>query len=118
MVARWRSWDNSDELERYFDHALRAVPGQTILVDRYFQGIEVEVDAVCDGRDVLIPGVMQHIERAGVHSGDSFAVYPAIWLTGDEVETIVEYTRRIGRMLNCARFDEHPIRNHRRRHIP
>ncbi len=92
--------DGPRELERYFDRALRAVPGQTILVDRYFQGIEVEVDAVCDGEDVLIPGVMQHIERAGVHSGDSFAVYPAIWLTGDEVETIVEYTRRIGRMLN------------------
>ena len=92
--------DNSHELERYFDRALQAAPGQTILVDRYFQGIEVEVDAVCDGEDVLVPGIMQHIERAGVHSGDSFAVYPAIWLTGDEVETIVEYTRRIGRMLN------------------
>ena len=92
--------DNAEELQRYFDRALRAVPGQTILVDRYFQGIEVEVDAVCDGQDILIPGVMQHIERAGVHSGDSFAVYPAIWLTGDEVETIVDYTRRIGRMLN------------------
>ena len=92
--------DNSNELERYFDRAQRAAPGQTILVDRYFQGIEVEVDAVCDGQDILIPGVMQHIERAGVHSGDSFAVYPAIWLTGDEIETIVEYTRRIGRMLN------------------
>ncbi len=92
--------DNPTELDRYFDRALRSVPGQTILVDRYFQGIEVEVDAVCDGEDVLIPGIMQHIERAGVHSGDSFAVYPAIWLTGDEVETIVEYTRRIGRMFN------------------
>ena len=92
--------DNSSELERYFNRALRAAPGQTILVDRYFQGIEVEVDAVCDGQDVLIPGVMQHIERAGVHSGDSFAVYPAIWLSGDEIETIVDYTRRIGRMLN------------------
>ncbi len=92
--------DGPKDLERYFDRALRAVPGQTILIDQYFQGIEVEVDAVCDGEDVLIPGVMQHIERAGVHSGDSFAVYPAIWLTGDEVETIVEYTRRIGRMLN------------------
>ena len=92
--------DKPSELERYFDRALKAAPGQTILIDRYFQGIEVEVDAVCDGEDVLVPGIMQHIERAGVHSGDSFAVYPAIWLTGDEVETIVEYTRRIGRMLN------------------
>ena len=92
--------DNPGELERYFDRALKAAPGQTILIDRYFQGVEVEVDAVCDGEDVLVPGIMQHIERAGVHSGDSFAVYPAIWLTGDEVETIVDYTRRIGRMLN------------------
>ncbi len=92
--------DHPDELARYFDRALRSVPGQTILIDRYFQGIEVEVDAVCDGEDVLVPGIMQHIERAGVHSGDSFAVYPAIWLTGDEVEKIVEYTRNIGRMLN------------------
>ena len=92
--------DKPSELERYFDRALKAAPGQTILIDRYFQGIEVEVDAVCDGEDVLVPGIMQHIERAGVHSGDSFAVYPAIWLTGDEVETIVDYTRRIGRMLN------------------
>ncbi len=92
--------DKPSELERYFDRALKAVPGQTILIDRYFQGIEVEVDAVCDGEDVLVPGIMQHIERAGVHSGDSFAVYPAIWLTGDEVETIVDCTRRIGRMLN------------------
>ena len=92
--------DKPSELERYFDRALKAARGQTILIDRYFQGIEVEVDAVCDGEDVLVPGIMQHIERAGVHSGDSFAVYPAIWLTGDEVETIVDYTRRIGRMLN------------------
>ena len=92
--------DKPSELERYFDRALEAASGQTILIDRYFQGIEVEVDAVCDGQDVLVPGIMQHIERAGVHSGDSFAVYPAIWLTGDEVETIVDYTRRIGRMLN------------------
>ncbi len=92
--------DKPNELERYFNRALKAAPGQTILIDRYFQGIEVEVDAVCDGEDVLVPGIMQHIERAGVHSGDSFAVYPAIWLTGDEVETIVDYTRRIGRMLN------------------
>ena len=92
--------DKPSELERYFDRALKAAPGQTILIDRYFQGIEVEVDAICDGEDVLVPGIMQHIERAGVHSGDSFAVYPAIWLTGDEVETIVDYTRRIGQMLN------------------
>ena len=91
--------DNPDQLERYWARAQRAAPGQTILIDRYLRGIEVEVDAVCDGEDVLIPGIMQHIERAGVHSGDSFAVYPAIWLSEREVDTVVEYTRRIGRVL-------------------
>ena len=91
--------DNPGQLERYWSTAQRAAPGQTILIDRYLRGIEVEVDAVCDGEDVLIPGVMQHIERAGVHSGDSFAVYPAIWLSEGEVDAVVEYTRRIGQVL-------------------
>jgi len=89
---------NATELLRYFNNLaiIGATPGQAILVDRYLEGIEVEVDAVCDGEDVLIPGVMQHIERAGVHSGDSMAVYPALSLTESEVDTIVDYTRRIG----------------------
>ncbi len=94
--------DNPRELARYFNRAQHAAPGQTILIDRYLQGIEVEVDAVCDGEDVLIPGIMQHIERAGVHSGDSFAVYPAIWLADEEVNAIVDYTRRIGKMLGVS----------------
>ncbi|MCH8818593.1 MAG: carbamoyl-phosphate synthase large subunit, partial [Chloroflexi bacterium] len=89
---------NATELVRYFTNLaiIGATPGRAILVDRYLEGIEVEVDAVCDGEDVLIPGVMQHIERAGVHSGDSMAVYPALSLTEPEVDTIVDYTRRIG----------------------
>ena len=89
---------NASELVRYFSNllAIGATPGQAILVDRYLEGIEVEVDAVCDGENVLIPGIMQHIERAGVHSGDSMAVYPALSLTETEVDTIVDYTRRIG----------------------
>ena len=91
--------DNPRQLKRYWAGAQRAAPGQTILIDRYLRGIEVEVDAVCDGDDVLIPGIMQHIERAGVHSGDSFAVYPAIWLSEREVDTVVEYTRLIGKVL-------------------
>lgn len=91
--------DNPNQLKRYWSSAQRAAPGQTILIDRYLRGIEVEVDAVCDGEDVLIPGIMQHIERAGVHSGDSFAVYPAIWLSEREVDTVVDYTRRIGEVL-------------------
>ena len=59
----------------------------------------MEVDAVCDGETVLIPGIMEHVERAGVHSGDSMAIYPGVTLTEDEVDTIVDYTTRIGRAL-------------------
>jgi len=90
------------ELVRYFQMAMRDFPGQTILIDNYLVGLEVEVDAVCDGEDVLIPGIMQHIERAGVHSGDSMAVYPAQSLTDGEVDTIVDYTRRIGLALGIV----------------
>ena len=87
------------ELIRFFDEAMRASPSQTVLIDRYLEGVEVEVDAVCDGEEVLIPGIMQHIERAGVHSGDSMAVYPAPSLTVAESEKIVDFTRRIGKAL-------------------
>lgn len=91
-----------NELIRYFEGALKDFPGQTILIDNYLTGLEVEVDAVCDGEDVLIPGIMQHIERAGVHSGDSMAVYPAQSLTEAEVDTIVDFTRRIGLALGVV----------------
>ena len=87
------------ELVRYFEGSEAASRQQAILVDRYLQGVEVEVDAVCDGEDVIIPGIMQHVERAGVHSGDSLAVYPALSLSKDEIETLVDYTGRIGRAL-------------------
>jgi carbamoyl-phosphate synthase large subunit len=70
-----------------------------VLVDKYLQGIEVEVDAISDGETVVIPGVMQHVERAGVHSGDSYAVYPAQSLERGEVDHIVDYTIRIARHL-------------------
>ncbi len=90
---------NEEELVRYMSLALEMDSQHPILVDKYFEGKEVEVDAVSDGQDVLIPGIMEHIERAGVHSGDSIAVYPALNLTQDEVNTIVDYTIRIGRAL-------------------
>jgi carbamoyl-phosphate synthase large subunit len=90
---------NADELERYVSVAAEAGPGRPILIDKYLEGTEIEVDAVCDGRQVLIPGVMEHIERAGVHSGDSMAVYPPVNLTQDEIDLVVDYTQRIGLAL-------------------
>jgi carbamoyl-phosphate synthase large subunit len=77
-----------------------------VLIDKYLAGKELEIDAVCDGQDVLIPGVVEHVERAGVHSGDSMAVYPALSLSPEEVEAVVHYTTRIGRGLGvCGVFN-------------
>jgi carbamoyl-phosphate synthase large subunit len=87
------------ELVRYVNLATEIDPEKPVLIDKYLAGKEVEVDAICDGERVLVPGVMEHIERAGVHSGDSMAVYPGINLTEKEVETLVEYTVRIGLAL-------------------
>ena len=90
---------NATELVRYMTHAFEAGMGRRVLIDKYFEGREVEVDAVCDGENVLIPGIIEHVERAGVHSGDSMAIYPGLTLTEAEVDTIVDYTTRIGREL-------------------
>jgi carbamoyl-phosphate synthase large subunit len=90
---------NEEELVRYMSLALEMDSQHPTLIDKYFEGKEVEVDAVSDGRNVLIPGIMEHIERAGVHSGDSIAAYPALNLSQSEVNTIVDYTIRIGRAL-------------------
>lgn len=87
------------ELVRYMTAATQASQKRPVLIDKYLEGKEVEVDAICDGERVFIPGIMEHIERAGVHSGDSMAVYPGIGLTELEVDTIVEYTLRIGMAL-------------------
>jgi carbamoyl-phosphate synthase large subunit len=84
-----------EQLARYIRNATTMTPDHPVLVDKYLLGKEVEVDAICDGERVLIPGIMEHIERAGVHSGDSFAVYPGIRLFPAEIETIVDYTTRI-----------------------
>src|SRR5437588_6110556 len=87
------------ELRRYMTWAIGAMPRGTVLVDKYLQGIEVEVDAISDGETVVIPGVMQHVERAGVHSGDSYAVYPAQGLDERHTADVVDYTVRIARHL-------------------
>jgi len=86
---------NASELLHYMSAAADVGSGKNILIDKYMEGRECEVDAIADGETVLIPGVMEHIERAGVHSGDSMAVYPGVTLTGDEVRTLVDYTVRI-----------------------
>ncbi|HEY82288.1 MAG TPA: carbamoyl-phosphate synthase large subunit [Dehalococcoidia bacterium] len=90
---------NASELARYMNLAMELDTGHPVLIDKYLQGKEVEVDAIGDGETVLIPGIMEHIERAGVHSGDSMAVYPGVNLTDEEVATIVDYTIRIGLAL-------------------
>ncbi|HEY6957740.1 MAG TPA: carbamoyl-phosphate synthase large subunit, partial [Candidatus Limnocylindria bacterium] len=87
-----------EDLERYFQSALEAGTGR-VLVDKYLRGKEVEVDAVSDGTDTLVAGIMEHIERAGVHSGDSYAVYPAQNLLPAERRRIVELTAQIARSL-------------------
>ena len=91
---------NPNELVRYMSGAFAAAAGRRVLIDKYFEGREAEVDAVCDGEQVLIPGIMEHVERAGVHSGDSMAIYPGLTLTEDEVDAIVDYTTRIGLALD------------------
>jgi carbamoyl-phosphate synthase large subunit len=91
-----------EDLERYLEGAREALARGTILVDKYLVGGEFEVDAICDGERVLIPGIMEHVERAGVHSGDSFAVYPPQHLTPEEVEQLIDYTRRIALRLKIV----------------
>ncbi len=90
---------NASELTRYISLAIELDTKHPVLIDKYLQGKEVEVDAIGDEESVFIPGIMEHIERAGVHSGDSMAVYPGISLSDLEVETIVDYTVRIGLAL-------------------
>jgi carbamoyl-phosphate synthase large subunit len=93
--------ESPTELIRYMGAAAELESGRPILIDKYLEGKEVEVDAICDGERVLVPGVMEHVERAGVHSGDSMAVYPAIHLCAEDVETIVAYTERVGIALGA-----------------
>jgi len=87
---------DATELVRYFTLAVELDTKHPVLIDKYFEGKECELDAVSDGETVFIPGIMEHIERAGVHSGDSMAVYPGLRLTEREVETLIDYTVRIG----------------------
>ena len=91
---------NQADLEKYMREAVVASPERPVLVDHYLVGQELEVDAICDGETVLIPGIMEHIERAGVHSGDSIAVYPPQNLSAELIQTIEDYTIRVAQGLN------------------
>lgn len=93
---------NQADLEDYMENAVKASPEHPVLVDRYLVGKECEVDAISDGKNVLIPGIMEHIERAGVHSGDSMAVYPPQTLSPEQIQTIEDYTKRLAIGLNCV----------------
>ena len=90
---------NDDTLRHYLANAVALDEKSPVLIDKYIQGIECEVDAICDGERVLIPGIMEHIERTGVHSGDSMSVYPSFSLSDIEKEKIIEYTKILGRRI-------------------
>lgn len=91
---------SDEEIVEFMDVINRIAQDHPILVDKYLVGKELEVDAVCDGQDILIPGIMEHIERAGIHSGDSISVYPAQTISQKSRDTIVEYTKRLARSLH------------------
>ncbi|KHF28590.1 Carbamoyl-phosphate synthase large chain [Anoxybacillus sp. BCO1] len=91
-----------EELLHYMEHAVKVNPQHPVLIDRYLIGKEIEVDAISDGDDVFIPGIMEHIERAGVHSGDSIAVYPPQTLTKDVQQQIVDYTIALAKGLGIV----------------
>ena len=89
-----------EEIEEFMNIINRYAQDHPILVDKYLQGVETEVDALCDGEDIVIPGIMEHIERSGIHSGDSISVYPAQSLSDKVKQTIAEYTRRLAKALH------------------
>ena len=93
---------NETELEIYMTRTLRESGGDGVLVDRYLLGMECEVDAISDGENIVIPGIMEHIERAGIHSGDSMAVYPPVSITKDLQKVLVDYTEKIGKGLSIV----------------
>ncbi len=93
---------NDHDIDEFIGIINRIAQDHPILVDKYLQGKEIEVDAVCDGEDILIPGIMEHIERAGIHSGDSISVYPAKSITEKTKRTIEEYTKRLAKSLHVS----------------
>ncbi len=95
--------DNEDDLKSYFEeHDFSNLINPEILIDKYIEGIELEIDAISDGQDILIPGIMMHLEKAGVHSGDSVAVYPAKGITDQEKNIILEYSKKIAQEIKIV----------------
>ncbi|MGI5931081.1 MAG: carbamoyl-phosphate synthase large subunit [Eubacterium sp.] len=93
---------NDDEIVEFIDEINKIAQDHPILIDKYLMGKEIEVDAVCDGADILIPGIMEHIERTGVHSGDSISVYPAPTISEEVKKTLVDYTGRLAQALHVV----------------
>ncbi|MCD8324539.1 MAG: carbamoyl-phosphate synthase large subunit [Clostridiales bacterium] len=93
---------NDDEIVEFIDNINKIAQDHPILIDKYLMGKEIEVDAVCDGTDILIPGIMEHIERTGVHSGDSISVYPAPTISDEVKRVIVDYTKRLAQALHVV----------------
>ena len=93
---------NEDTLRHYLHNAVEVSENSPVLVDKYIEGRETEVDAICDGKDVFIPGIMEHVEKTGVHSGDSISVYPSFSLNQDVKNKIIDYTVRLGREIGIV----------------
>ncbi|MDE7464051.1 MAG: ATP-grasp domain-containing protein, partial [Clostridiales bacterium] len=91
---------SDEDVKEYMAIILDENPDNIVLIDKYVMGTEIEVDAICDGEDILIPGIMEHIERAGIHSGDSIAVYPSQNISDKNKEEIIEYTRKLALSLD------------------
>ena len=103
--------DGPEQLDHYIATAVAVSGSSPVLIDRYLRdAIEVDVDAICDGTDVAVTGILQHIEEAGVHSGDSACSIPPHSLSDEVVAEIERQTRELGAGAGCARADERPVR--------
>ena len=106
---------NDEDIDEFIGIINRIAQDHPILVDKYLQGKEIEVDAVCDGTDILIPGIMEHIERAGIHSGDSISVYPAQSISESVKANHRGVYQKTGEVPACHRTDQHPVHRVRAR---
>mgnify|MGYP001534166899 CR=1 FL=1 len=93
---------NEERLRHYLQTAVEVNEDSPVLVDRYIMGHELEVDAICDGKDVFIPGIMEHVEKTGIHSGDSISVYPTFSVSQKAKDKIIDYTVRLGRRIGIV----------------